>query len=365
MTMDTMLSPRRRRLLGAASSIGLLGAFGGAGLAGCSDARRGLQLSGQTMGTTYRLRLAGPAPSASRLELLHAAVQSALDEVDHRLSLYRGGSDLQRFNAHASSTPLALSPHLHDVLLYGQKVARLTDGAFDMSVAPLVDAWGFGPSRGAASTPQPPAPELLRAGRAALGHDGLQLLDGQRAAVKHRAGYQADLGGIAKGYGVDRAALALQALGVEDFMLEVGGEVRTLGRNDRGQPWQIGVEQPDAMPQRARLVLPLSGRAMATSGDYRQFFEHAGRRYSHEIDPARGEPIANGLASVTVVADDCMAADALATGLIVLGPQRGMALARREGIAAHFILRNAQSGFSDASSPAMAALRRMQPPVQG
>jgi FAD:protein FMN transferase len=358
MTMDTILSPRRRRLLGAAGSIGLLGACGGAGLAGCSEAGAPPQVSGYTMGTTWRLRLVRPEPAAPRLELLHAAVQSALDEVDHRLSLYRSGSDLLRFNAHQSSTPLALSPQLHDVLSFGQHVARLTDGAFDMSVAPLVDAWGFGPSKGSASRSQPPAPELVSAGRAVLGHDGLQLLDGQRAAVKHRAGYQADLGGIAKGYGVDRAALALQALGVEDYMLEVGGEVRTLGRNGRGQPWQIGIEQPDAVPQRARLVLPLSGRAMATSGDYRQFFEHAGRRYSHEIDPARGEPIAHGLASVTVVADDCMAADALATGLIVLGPQRGMALAQREGIAAHFILRGAKGSLSDASSPAMQALRQ-------
>jgi len=355
--MDTMLSLRRRNLLGAAGSIGLLGALGSTGLAGCSDARGGLQLSGHTMGSTYRLRLAGKAPSASRLELLHAAVQSALDEIDQRLSLYRSGSDLRRLNAHASSTPLSLSPPLHEVLRFGQHVARLTEGAFDMSVAPLVDAWGFGPSKGAAAARQPPSQEALRAGRAALGHDGLQLLDGQRAAVKQRSSYQADLGGIAKGYGVDRAALALQALGVEHFMLEVGGEVRTLGRNARGQPWQIGIEQPDAMPQSARLVLPLSGRAMATSGDYRQFFEHAGRRYSHEIDPALGEPIANGLASVTVVADDCMAADALATGLIVLGPQRGMALARREGIAAHFIVRDARGGLSDASSPAMLSLR--------
>jgi thiamine biosynthesis lipoprotein len=198
----------------------------------------------------------------------------------------------------------------------------------------------------------------LSIGRAALGHGGLQLVDEHRAAIKRHPGYQADLGGIAKGYGVDRAAWALQALGVEDFMLEVGGEVRTLGRNTRAQPWQIGIEEPGALPQRARLVLPLSGRSMATSGDYRQFFEYQGRRYSHEIDPASGEPIANGLASVTVVADDCMSADALATGLIVLGPQRGMDLARREGLAAHFILRTAQGGFSDVSSPALQRLRQ-------
>ena len=356
--MDTLISPRRRSLIGAAGSFGLIGAFAGIGLAGCGDARRNLALSGQTMGTQYSLRLAGATPSASRLELLHAAVQSALDDVDHRLSLYRSGSELLRFNAYAGTAPLSLSQPLHDVLQAGQRMARLTDGAFDMSVAPLVDAWGFGPSKGTSTLQRPPAAQALNSGRAALGHGGLQLVVEHRAAIKRHPGYQADLGGIAKGYGVDRGALALQALGVEDFMLEVGGEVRTLGRNSRGQAWQIGIEEPDAAPQRARLVLPLSGRSMATSGDYRQFFEYQGRRYSHEIDPANGEPIANGLASVTVVADDCMSADALATGLIVLGPQRGMALAQREGIAAHFILRTAQGGFSDMASPALQRLRQ-------
>ncbi len=360
--MDTLISSRRRRLIGAAGSFGLVGAFTGIGLAGCGDVRRSPPLSGQTMGTTYRLRLGGATPSASRLEVLHAAVQSALDDVDHRLSLYRSGSELVRFNAYAGSAPVPLSQPLHDVLQAGQRIAGLTDGAFDMSVAPLVDAWGFGPSKNTASALRPPAAQTLRAGRAALGHGGLQLVDGSRTAIKHQPGYQADLGGIAKGYGVDRGALALQAQGVEDFMLEVGGEVRTLGRNARGQPWRIGIEEPDALPQRARLVLPLSGRSMATSGDYRQFFEYQGRRYSHEIDPANGEPIANGLASVTVVADDCMTADALATGLIVLGPQRGMALAQREGIAAHFILRTAHGGLTDVSSP---ALRALQPTAQG
>jgi len=310
------------------------------------------------MGTTYHLRLADASWPAARLDALQAAVQSALDQVDHGLSLYRSSSELVRFNAHASLAPLALSDELFAVLRVGQRIARLTDGAFDMSVAPLVDAWGFGPSIPAATARHPPAARDLSAGRAALGYEGLQLVAGEKLALKRHAGYQADLGGIAKGYGVDRAAGQLQALGVEHFMLEVGGEVRTLGRNAEGRPWQIGIEEPDAMPQRARLVLPLSGRSMATSGDYRLYFEHQGRRYSHEIDPASGEPIANGLASVTVVADDCMTADALATGLIVMGPQRGMALARREGIAAHFITRGVKGRLQDASSPAWQSLAK-------
>jgi thiamine biosynthesis lipoprotein len=201
-----------------------------------------------------------------------------------------------------------------------------------------------------------PAAGELQAGRAAVDYRSLRLDPRSRMAAKAHGGLQADLGGIAKGYGVDLAARAIEAFGVEHYMIEVGGEVRTLGRNAAGQPWQIGIEEPDALPQRARLVVPLSGRAMATSGDYRIYFEQAGRRYSHEIDPRSAAPIAHGLASVTVIAGDCMTADALATALIVLGPQAGWALAQRETLAAYFIVRDADGRLHDRASDAFAAL---------
>jgi len=191
---------------------------------------------------------------------------------------------------------------------------------------------------------------------AAVDYRSLRLDAQQRTATKAQAALQADLGGIAKGYGVDLAARAIEALGLEDYMIEVGGEVRTRGRNAAGQPWQIGIEEPDAVPQRARKVVPLAGLAMATSGDYRIYFEQAGRRYSHEIDPRSAAPIAHGLASVTVVADDCMAADALATALIVLGPQAGWALAQRERLAAYFIVRDADGRLHDRATEAFAVL---------
>jgi FAD:protein FMN transferase len=144
---------------------------------------------------------------------------------------------------------------------------------------------------------------------------------------------------------------------VRHYMVEAGGEVRTRGVNANGEPWRIGIEQPDALPQRARWAVPLSGLAMATSGDYRNYFVEGGRRYSHEIDPVAGEPVRHALASVTVVADDCLQADAMATALIVLGPQRGRALAESTGIAAHFIERGPDGTLRDAMTPAFAALR--------
>ncbi|MDZ7590409.1 MAG: FAD:protein FMN transferase [Rubrivivax sp.] len=360
--MDTILSPARRRMLraaGAAGSYGTLGGLGALSLAGCSERPTGaaastrlLQFSGQTMGTTYVVKLAGSAVSTARLEALQASVHDALEGINRGLSLHRADSELARFNRHAAATPFALSKDFLAVLTAAQQVSELSAGAFDVSVAPLTQAWGFGPERRSVV----PAAAKIEAGRAAVGWRSLQLDAGQRTATKSHAGLQADLGGIAKGHGVDLAALALEAGGAEHYMVEVGGEVRTRGLNAQGRAWQIGIEQPDAVPQRARSVVPLSGRALATSGDYRFYFEQDGRRYSHEIDPRTAEPISHALASVSVVADSCMLADALATALIVMGPDRGLALAQQLALPALFIVREPQGGLRDMATAAYTAL---------
>jgi thiamine biosynthesis lipoprotein len=354
--MDTLLSPCRRRLLGA------VGALTALGVAGCSKpgvAAEGQRFNGLSMGSAYTVRTAGRALSAAQLERLAADVQTALDSVDARMSLYREDSELSRLNAQPMGHALAVSGELLQVLQSGQQVARLSGGAFDMTVAPLVVAWGFGPGVGASGPAIPEAAQLQDC-RRRLGHAALDLDAASSTVFKHREGLALDLGGIAKGHGVDRAARALLDAGLDNFMVEVGGEVRTAGLNHLGQAWRIGIEEPDAAPRRARLVLPVSGQSVATSGDYRIYFEVQGRRYSHTIDPASGEPIAHGLASVTVVAGSCMQADALATALNVMGPERGMALAQREGIAAHFIVRGPGGQLLDHSSQALIALRAGQ-----
>jgi thiamine biosynthesis lipoprotein len=349
--MDTLLSPCRRRLLGAFGGLGALA------LAGCGRSARteaaGPQFAGETMGTTYFVKLAGGRLSPARLEALQADVHAALEGVNRGMSLYRPESELMRLNRHPSAVPLPLSRDLFQVLAAAQRVSALSQGAFDVSVAPLVDAWGFGVEKRGRI---PPAHEV-QARRGAIDWRGLRLDPEHLAVVKTHDGLQADLGGIAKGYGVDLAAGAIEAAGLEHYMIEVGGEVRTRGRNGQGQAWRIGIEEPDAVPQRARVVVPLSGRAMATSGDYRIYFEQAGRRYSHEIDPRTAAPIAHGLASVTVVADDCMTADALATALIVMGPEAGWVLAQRQALAAYFIVRGADGRLHDRATEAFSALR--------
>jgi thiamine biosynthesis lipoprotein len=243
-----------------------------------------------------------------------------------------------------------MSPALFGVLEAAHEVSAWSDGAFDITVAPLVESWGFGTVKKRAV----PAETEVRVHRAAVGWRGLAFSPAARSVVKSSGATQVDLGGIAKGYGVDVAAAALERRGVEHYMIEVGGEVRTRGLNAKGEAWRIGIEEPDAMPQRARHVVPLAGRAMATSGDYRNYFEQGGRRYSHEIDPATGTPVTHAVASVTVVADDCMRADALATALIVLG-ESGFALAESSGVAAQFIVRRGTE-LVDHETTAFAAL---------
>ncbi len=349
--MDALISTRRRHLL--------LGGLGSLALAGCGERRNGLavddgvrRFSGETMGTVFNLKIADAGISQRLAQSAADAVATAFDGVNRRMSIYLADSELSHFNAHVATTPVTLSADLFAVLASARDTSLLTAGAFDVTVAPLVHAWGFGPDK----RRRVPQAALVDAQRASVDYRALQLDAGAHSARKGRGDLQADLGGIAKGYGVDLAARALDALGIERYMLELGGEVRTRGANAEGRPWQIGIERPDAWPPRAHYVLPLSGPAMATSGDYRIFFEQEGRRYSHEIDPRSGAPITHRLCSVTVVTDDCMRADALATGLIVLGLDRAMALAQAKGLAAYFIVREADGSFSQRSSAAFAAL---------
>lgn len=358
--MDTLLTHRpkpstatglsRRRMLAGIGTAGAL-VIGARLVAPTPVAAAETRLSGSTMGTSYTVRIVGRALSLTQAEAVQADVQSALDGIDHGMSLHRATSELRRFNAHPSGT-IDLSPDFRTVLSAACETAAWSDGAFDPTVAPLVNAWGFGgaPARGL------PTDAVLASHRRAVGFAGVTLDPAGRAAVKARDDLELDFGGIAKGYGVDAVARTLSAQGFEDFMIEAGGEVRTAGRNAAGRPWAIGIEQPDTWPQRARHIVDLSGRAMATSGDYRQFIEHGGARFSHEIDPRTGRPIARGLASVTVVADDAMRADALATALIVMGPDKGRALAERDGLAALFILRDDTGHLTDAPTAAFAAL---------
>jgi thiamine biosynthesis lipoprotein len=314
--------------------------------------RRAFVFEGPTMGTVYQVKVARRDLPESRRAELEAAIRRELESVDAVMSTYREDSELSRFNHHAETTPFPLSDATWEVLATALEVSRLSGGALDVTVGPLVDAWGFGPG------PEPAAPSAaeLAAILERVGYDKIELTGDPRAVRKTRADVRCDLSAVAKGYAVDRVAETLAALGESDFMVEVGGEVRAAGRNDRGQVWRIGVERPQmARGTVARgtvqRIVPLGGAALATSGDYRNYREVDGERISHLMDPRTGRPVGHRLASVSVVHPRCAVADAWATALIVLGPDEGFEVAAREGLAVLFLVRE-DGGFHELATPA-------------
>lgn len=319
-------------------------------LAACSRPPEPLRLEGPTMGTRYHVTVVPGADTPPAVEL-QAEVDAVLREVDASMSTWRADSELSRLNATPAGEWVELSEPLFEVLSRSLHFHEVSGGSFDVTVGPVLRAWGFGPG---SEGPRVPADAELEGLADAVGSAAIELASGPPRVRKNQP-REIELAAIAPGYAVDRVAAAFTRRGLGDFMIEIGGEVRTSGRNARGEAWRIGIEQPDAPPGTPALAVRVSGQSVSTSGDYRAFFESGGVRYSHTIDPATRRPVAHGLASVTVVAADCLSADAWSTALMVLGPEAGLALAEREGLAAHMIVRDGAGGFATRSSTAFAA----------
>lgn len=318
-----------------------------AALCGCASREPSppaLELAGATMGTSYRVTLPG-APQDDGA--IGAAVRQALDRVDALMSTYRADSEVSRLNRHESSEPLSISAETHAVLAAAQEVSSATRGAFDITVGPLVDAWGFGPRE----TSAPPSEETVRGLMERTGWQKL-VLDAQGPAVRKTVPQlRIDLSAIAKGYAVDLVAEALERLGYRRYFVEVGGEIRAAGRRADGNLWRIGVERPDSADRSVHRILRLSDTAVATSGNYRNFREADGQRFGHVLDPRTGRPTANRVVSATVLDSSAMRADALATALLVLGEREGMALAEREDLAVLLLVEGAGESLSEFKSP--------------
>ncbi|NGZ84168.1 FAD:protein FMN transferase [Duganella aceris] len=305
--------------------------------------------AGRSMGTSWSVRLVA-APDNALLDL-QQGLQAQLDSIVAEMSHWEAESDLGRFNRAPAGGWQVLPPAFFDVLSFAMGVARDSVGAYDPCAGALVNLWGFGP-HGRFDQPDfiPPSAQRIADARAQLAAQPVVLEPGSRRALQP-GGVQLDLSAVAKGYSVDRLAYFLKTQGVRHYVVEVGGELRGAGVKPDGQPWWVALEQvtdADAgVSQPDELVLALHGLAVATSGDYRRYFELDGRRYSHTIDPRSGMPIANDLASVTVVHAQCMAADAWSTALTVLGCEQGLRLAERQGLAARFVVRDADGGFTE------------------
>ena len=292
-----------------------------------------LALRGSTMGTTYSVQVTELPPSVDGVAL-QRRIDALLREVNGLMSTYQPDSELSLFNASQSTEWFPVSPELARVVNQAQEINAASDGAFDVTVGPLVNLWGFGPEVKADQLPTQPE---IDAALANTGHAKLQVRIDPPALRKERPGLYVDLSAIAKGYGVDRVAELLAEEGIANALVEIGGELHGRGHNGRGEPWRIAVERPDPAARSVFRVVPLRDMGMATSGDYRNFFQLDGKRYSHTIDPATGRPVTHALASVTVVGASTARADAWATALLVLGPEQGLSLAQQLGLAALLI----------------------------
>lgn len=319
-------------------------ALSGRAIAGRIADGRILHLGGATMGTSWSARIVvrGDPPDG-----IAAALKAELDRVIAEMSHWQAESDISRFNRAPAGTWRALPPDFFTVLARGLEIAAASGGAFDPTAGALAELWGFGPG---GSVPAVPPATRIASALAVTGHRRLRTDPHARRALQP-GGVRIDLSGIAKGHAVDLLATRLRALGYRHFLVEIGGELVGAGVQPDGQPWWVDLESPPGLaPPSARIAL--HELAVATSGDYRRWFAADGRRYGHSIDPRTGWPVANGVASVSVIHESCMDADAWATALMVLGVEAGPALAAERGLAARFI--NEEGG--ETLSPALLAM---------
>lgn len=324
-----------------------------AGLSACSRhaAHQAHYFEGSVMGTQYHITVVAEVPVDE--QAMSAMLDSTLQGIDAAMTTYRAESELMQLNAASTGEWHAISSGLHAVLDTSRRVHAVTDGAFDPTVGRLVRLWGFGPD----AIERMPDEQRIQQALANTGFQYLEI-DPAQARVRKQRDIELDLSAVAKGYAVDVAAQTLQAAGFGHYLVEVGGEVRAQGQSPRGDAWRVAIEKPSLLQGQVQAAVRLRSAAMATSGDYRNFRDFNGQRYSHELDPASGLPARNNLVSVTVIAADCATADAMATGLMAMGPDKAQALALREQLPVYMMVRNGDTldiwhspAFSDYLEP--------------
>ena len=293
-----------------------------------------VRITGSTMGTGYDLKLV-PEPGQTVPADFKNRVEELLARVNRQMSTYDPDSELSRFNRNPSTDWVAVSSELQQVIAEALRISELSGGAFDITVGPLVNLWGFGPEP---RHDRVPSDEAIAQARERVGYWRLRVRNEPPALKKDRADLYVDLSAVAKGYGVDQLAALVEMAGIDRYLVSIGGEIRARGHNGQGQPWTIAIEQPAPDRRAVARLIRLGDHSVSTSGDYRNFFEQNGQRYSHLINPRTGRPVPRTLASVTVISDRSMVADTTATALMVAGPDFGFQLATDHHLAAFFIL---------------------------
>ncbi|MFN8348121.1 MAG: FAD:protein FMN transferase [Spirosomataceae bacterium] len=306
---------------------------------GCRRKAEYTYLEGQAQGTTFRIIYAGESDFSSSIDSLFRVI-------DHSMSLWDSTSIISRFNKNDSA--IQADSHFENVFRKSQEISLQTDGAFDITVGPLVKAWGFSYKKGGAL----PVASQVDSLKKWVGYQKVRLQDGY--LVKANPQTEIDFNAIAQGYTVDVMAGFLKKQGIDNYLVEIGGEVRTEGHNEKGQIWQIGIDRPTESESETRVlqtVLPLSGKALATSGSYRKFIIRDGKKFSHAIDPQTGYPIIHNLLSISVIADDCMTADAYATAFLVLGLEKAKEIALKKHLEIYGITSSPDGKFTVFHTP--------------
>lgn len=304
-------------------------------------------LDGITMGTTYSVKITD-LPNPDQQQNLHRNIKERLEAINASMSTYLPDSEISLLNKTKSDKPIPISKPFATVLEEAIRISKLSEGAFDVTVGPLVNLWGFGPEARPETTP---TAEAIDAAKLYTGTGLLKLDIETKQLQKLASETYLDFSAIAKGYAVDEIADIVEKYGSQNYMVEIGGELKVKGQNQHGTNWRIAIEKPDAHIRQPLYVIEPVELAIATSGDYRNYFEQDGIRFSHTIDPRTGHPIKHNLASVTVLAPKCMTADALATAFMVMGTQQALSLAERHNIPALFLSKT-QDGFEPSISSA-------------
>ncbi len=304
-------------------------------------------LSGFTMGTTYTIKMHGANTNIDH-DTISKGINSRLDKINSQMSTYIKTSALSIFNQSRTQDWQEIPAGLYTVIKEALRINKLSHHAFDITVGSVVNLWGFGPKTQSNIIPNQ---ATIEKALDKVGSQYIHLRTQPYAMKKDKPNLYIDLSAIAKGYAVDMIAAYLDELSINNYMVEIGGEIKTKGNNPNNKIWHIGIENPLDGKSTAQIVIALDNAGMATSGDYRNYFEVNDVRYSHTIDPMTGKPITHKLASVTVLHPSTMAADAIATALLILGSARGFELALKKNLAALFIVRN-KDDFIEIMTPA-------------
>ena len=301
-----------------------------------------ISFDGLTMGTSYSVKLISSEIPVNK-QKIQTDIEEILAEINQAMSTYIADSELSTLNQSNSNEWQTVSADLYHVIEQANKISVISNGAFDITVGPLVNLWGFGPDP---FTQIIPEQALLASVKQHTGYEKLQLDNARKSILKTVPDIYVDLSAIAKGFAVDKIAAYLDNNKIEHYLVEIGGELIAKGLNIDSIPWQVGIEQPEAFQQSIQQVISLNNIAMATSGDYRNYFEKDGIRYSHTIDPVTAKPVKHKLASVTVLDKSSMIADAMATAFMVMGTEKTHALANELKIAVYTISKTA-NGFEE------------------